>query len=82
MATWPRFEGGLQGMEDAFQKQWELSSWTPKLLGEIDLCFVRNYVGEDGEPVVCLFFPDSVENLNLFVTYCSEVDHALRMHPE
>ena len=59
----------LQGMEDAFQKQGDLSSWTPELLDEVDLCFVRNYVGEDGEPAMCIFFPDIVENLNLFTTY-------------
>lgn len=74
--------GKLQGMEDAFRKKGNLSSWTPELLDKIDECFVKNYVGEDGDAVPCLFFPDSVDNLNLYVSYCSDVDRALRIHSE
>ena len=70
----------LQGMEDAFHKQGNLSSWSPDLLDEINACFLKNYVEEDGRPVPCLFFPDSPDNLNLYASYCSGVDHALRKH--
>ncbi len=72
----------LQGMEVSFRSRGDLSSWTPELLDEIDACFVKNYIGEDGEAVPCLFFPDSPDNLNLYISYCSGVDHALRTHFE
>jgi|HubBroStandDraft_1064217.scaffolds.fasta_scaffold185537_2 hypothetical protein len=72
----------LNGMEQAFQNPGELSSWSPDMLHKIDQVFVKNYLDEDGEPVASLFFPNSADNLNRFMTYCNEVDHELRMEPE
>lgn len=72
----------IKEMEDAFRNPGHLSSWNPQLLGEIDRCFVNNYVGDDGEPVPSLFFPDSPDNMNRFMKYCSDVDLALRTSSE
>jgi hypothetical protein len=72
----------LKGMEDAFRTPGDLSLWTPELLDDIDDCFIKNYMDLDGEPVACLFFPDSAENLNIFMSYCSDVDVVLRRHSE
>jgi hypothetical protein len=69
-------------MEDAFAKAGDLSSWTPNLLDEIDRCFEKNYLSQGGEPVPYLFFPRSADNLNKFMTYCSEVDEVLRKHSQ
>jgi len=70
----------LKGMEVAFAAPGNLSSWTPELLDDIDTCFIRNYLGEEGEPVPSLFFPNCPDNLNRFMAYCSEVDQAIRTH--
>ena len=72
----------LQEMEDAFSTSGDLLSWTPELLDDIDHCFCRTYLEPDGEPIPSLFFPDSVDNLNAFATYCGDVDEAIRKHSE
>jgi hypothetical protein len=72
----------LEGMEDAFRKPGDLSSWTPQLLEAIDDCFVKNYMDDDGEAVPSLFFPDSTDNMNRFMTYRTDVDLAIRTHSE
>lgn len=71
----------LKEMEDAFRKPGDLSYWTAELLEEIDQAFVKNYV-VDNQPVPSLFFPDSTDNLKLFMKYCREVDNVLRKHSE
>jgi hypothetical protein len=70
----------LEGMKEAFRKPGDLSSWTPDVLQKIDQCFVKNYLGANEEPIPCLFFPDSPDNLKIFITYCHEVDDVLRRH--
>lgn len=72
---------GLLEMEEAFKTHGDLSSWTPELLDTIDGCFRDAYM-EDGEPVPYLFFPDCIENLNLFNTYCQAVSNVIRAHSE
>ena len=67
-------------MENAFEMPGDLSSWTSQLLDEIDRCFVKNYVAEDGVPVPYLFFPNCAENLNRYIDYYEEVDRVFRMH--
>ena len=63
----------LNQMEEAFRNLGNLSFWTPELLDKIDDCFIGNYM-EEGKPVPSFFFPNSTENLNKFMTYCSKVD--------
>lgn len=72
----------LQSMEDAFCKPGNLLSWTLLLLDEIDECFCKHYLDGDGGPVPSLFFPNSIDNMNIFMTYCGDVDQAIRKHAE
>jgi hypothetical protein len=68
----------MKAMKDAFGGgRGDLSSWGPDVLTEIDNCFVKAYLVK-GEPHPCLFFPQSPENMNKFLTYCGEVDVILR----
>lgn len=76
------FRPSLKAMEDAFCQPGDLSLWTQDLLDEIDQCFVKNYVGEDEQPVPSLFFPDSPDNMNRFIAYCSDVDVVFRRNSE
>jgi hypothetical protein len=67
----------LEGVEDAFLRRGDLSSWEPEVLTEIDEVFVSHYM-VNGEPTPFLFFPKSSSNANAFETYCSDVDLILR----
>lgn len=66
-------------MKTAFEDRGDLEKWVPDLMEKIDDCFVKNYM-VDGEPVPSLFFPNSWDNYNHFVTYCDDVDKVLRTH--
>ncbi|KAI0261575.1 hypothetical protein BGY98DRAFT_1104417, partial [Russula aff. rugulosa BPL654] len=70
----------LKGMEKAFEKTGDLSSWSPELMHDIDQAFVKSYMDENGEAAAHLFFPDSAKNINAFAAYCTNVDKALRKH--
>jgi hypothetical protein len=70
---------GLRGIEKAFNQRGNLSDWSPEVLDEIDLCFMRHYM-PNGEPNACLFLPNNAENLNLFTAYFNDVDQVLRVH--
>lgn len=72
----------LKGMEKAFEKTGDLSSWSPELMHDIDQAFVKSYMDENGEAAAHLFFPDSAKNINAFAAYCTNVDKALRKHAE
>jgi len=72
----------IKRMEDAFRPRGNLSSWDPEVLDKIDQCFVKHYVGEDKEAIPCLFFPNSAENINAFMSYCRDVHQVLRMHSQ
>ena len=68
-------------MESVFAVRGDIQTWTPEILALIDEAFVKNFVQEDGEPVPSLFFPKSAATLNIFTTYCSDVDSVLKAHP-
>jgi hypothetical protein len=75
----------LQGMETAFKESGDLSSWSPELMHDIDEAFLKNYTtttSKGVEAIACLFYPNSSDNMNIFVTYCADVDQVLRKHAE
>lgn len=74
----PELRDSLEAMETEFQNPGDLAAWSPEVLDLIDKAFVKNYIQEDGEPVPSLFFPKSGDNLNRFMTYCNDVDNAIR----
>lgn len=69
-------------MEEAFRIRGDIRAWAPHVLDEIDKCFVKRYIGDNKQPIPSLFFPESVDNVNIFISYCADVDEVLRMHSE
>ena len=67
----------LSEMGTAFQGRSCLSLWDDETLQKIDVCFVDNFYDNDG-PCPFLYFPGSLEYVNSFEKYCSDVDHVFQ----